>query len=71
MANRRLRLNNDQQIVLVLWAVACCVAAVFIPQYDFAFDGVKIWFYLCLLMLVALQGGASLMRSMRHRISHS
>jgi hypothetical protein len=65
-----LRLKNDQRIVLVLWAVACCVAAVFIPQYDFAFDGVKIWFYLCLLMLVLLLGGASLLRSMHHRDGH-
>jgi hypothetical protein len=28
------------------------VAAYFIPSYDFGFDGVKIWFILCILLLV-------------------
>ena len=52
------RINRG--LILLLWAVACCIAAFFIPHYDFGFDGVKVWFYLCLLMLVGMVGGALL-----------
>ena len=40
--------------VLILWGVACMAAAFFIPHYDFGFDGIKVWGYICLLMLVVL-----------------
>lgn len=39
---------------LALWGLACLVAALFIPTYDFAFDGVKIWIYLCALLLIVM-----------------
>jgi hypothetical protein len=56
------------RLVLIIWILACVVAAIFIPQFDFGFDGVKIWFYLCLMLLVLMLGGRWLFISMQHRI---
>lgn len=38
------------------WVVACFITAFFIPHYDFGFDGVKVWFYLCAMMLAITIG---------------
>lgn len=46
------------------WAVACFITAFFIPKYDFGFDGVKVWFYLCAIMLVFTIGAIVLVERM-------
>jgi peptidoglycan/LPS O-acetylase OafA/YrhL len=51
--------------ILILWVLACIVAGYFIPYYDLGFDGVKIWFYLCVVMLAILLGGRWFYRSMQ------
>ena len=56
------------RLTLMIWVITCVVAATFIPQFDFGFDGVKIWFYLCLMLLVLMLGGRWLFISMQHRI---
>jgi hypothetical protein len=49
--------------VLLLWVVICGILSLYIPRYDFGFDGVKVWFCLCILMLAAMWGGSLLLRS--------
>jgi len=49
--------NPTIRLLMIVWGLACLGAACFIPQYDFGFDGIKVWFYICLLMLVLLLGG--------------
>jgi fatty acid desaturase len=66
MEQNRTHVRIHRGLILMLWGVACCIAAFFIPHYDFGFDGVKVWFFLCLLMLAGLIGGASLFQTM-HR----
>ncbi|GAB6906295.1 hypothetical protein JCM12296A_21300 [Desulfosarcina cetonica] len=48
--------------ILVLWVAVCCIAAFFMPHYDLGFDGVKIWFYLCVLMLASMLVGRSFLQ---------
>ncbi len=61
------RLGIDKRIIIVTWSVVCCIAALFIPYYDFGFDGVKVWFFICMLMLVGLVGGAWLFQALHQR----
>ena len=56
------------RLILIIWGITCVAAATFIPTFDFGFDGVKIWFYLCLMLLVLMLGGRWLFISMQHRI---
>jgi hypothetical protein len=52
---------------LVVWALACMLAAFFIPQYDFGLDGVKVWMYLCVLMLAVMIAGLLTFGSQKSR----
>jgi peptidoglycan/LPS O-acetylase OafA/YrhL len=49
--------NPTIRLILIVWGLACLGAAYFIPQYDFGFDGVKVWFYICSMMLAIFLGG--------------
>ena len=46
------------RIILLFWTVFTVTAAFFIPQYDFGFDGVKVWLLFSLLILLTLFAAA-------------
>jgi hypothetical protein len=54
MENSNSNSNPSIRLVMIAWVLTCLGAAFFIPQYDFGFDGVKVWCYICLLMLAFL-----------------
>lgn len=55
------------RLVMIVWGAACLGAAFFIPRFDFGFDGVKVWFYICLMMLVILLGGRWVFLALQRR----
>lgn len=40
------------RIIITFWLVFTLLASIFIPEYDFSFDGVKIWLVLSCLLFV-------------------
>ena len=67
MAKSSLNPNHTIRLLMIIWGLACLGAAFFIPQYDFGFDGVKVWFYICLMMLAILLSGHWGSMMLRHR----
>jgi hypothetical protein len=51
--------------LIALWAFSTALSAFLIPTFDYGFDGIKIWFYLSILMLL----GYSLLFTLLRRSS--
>ena len=58
IVNKAIFSKSTLKIIFLIWMVFTLFAAFFIPQYDFGFDGVKVWFFFSAIMLVTLFAAA-------------
>ena len=67
MENSGLHNELNGKWIALAWGLCCVLAAFFIPSYDLGFDAIKIWLYLCVVLLGLLLGGAWLNRMIQNR----
>lgn len=52
--NKAIFSRSTLKIIFLIWMVFTIFASFFIPQYDFGFDGVRVWFFFSVIVLVTL-----------------